>query len=69
MAARVNLAELRFNRGLSPEQLGEKVGVSGRTIRRLERGRRPNPETAFRVASFFGLQPADIWPVEEREAA
>lgn len=67
----MTLRELRFNAGLSPEQLGEKVDVSGPTIRRLEDdpARRPRPDIALKLASFFDLKPSDIWPLDEEVAA
>lgn len=65
----MKLAELRFNRGLTPEQLGEECNVSGRTIRRLENGKRPTVATAKKLADYFDVQPSDIWPIEEPEAA
>lgn len=66
--AALKLRDLRYNRGLSPEQLGELIEVSGRTIRRLEEGHKPTPETALKVASFFGLAPTDLWPLDEEPA-
>ena len=63
-----NLRELRFNRGLSPEQLGKHCKLSGKTIRRLEEGHSPTAKTAKKVAAYFGLEPSDIWPLEGTEA-
>lgn len=58
------LKELRLNAGLSPEQLGARVGVSGMTIRRVERGQcQPTPRTMFLIAQEFGLRPTDLWPI------
>ncbi len=52
----------RINEGLSPEQLGALVGVSGHTIRRVERdGAVPTPRTQFRIAQHFGLRPTELW--------
>ena len=58
------LRELRVNRGLSPEQLGEIVGVSGRTVRRIEGGNRPTPAIALKIAQHFEVEPTDLWPLE-----
>jgi transcriptional regulator with XRE-family HTH domain len=55
--------ELRVNRGLSPEQLGERVGVSGRTIRRVEEGNRPTVRTMFLIALQFDYDVVDLWPL------
>lgn len=55
--------ELRLNRGLSPEQLGIKAEVSGRTIRRIEEGRRPTVRTMFLIAQEFDCDVVDLWPI------
>lgn len=67
----------RLNAGLSPEELASRIaeqsgaGVSGQTIRRLERGTKPNPSTAKQVADYFGTTVTDLWPqlLEDVEAA
>lgn len=58
----MQLRILRLNAGLSPEQLGEQVGVSGDTIRRLETGGRPSARTAKLIADYFGKQATEMWP-------
>lgn len=65
----MKLAELRFNQGLSPEQLGEAVGVAGQTVRRVEAGARPTPAIAKKLADHFEVQPSDIWPLDSKAAA
>lgn len=57
------LKELRINRGLSPEQLGGKLGISGRTIRRVEEGKRPTVRTMFALAREFDCEVTDLWPL------
>lgn len=52
---------LRVNRGLSPEQLGNQIGVSGRTIRRVEDGATPTVRTMFLIAQEFDLEVTDLW--------
>jgi len=53
--------------GLSPETLGAEVGVSGNTIRRIERlGCIPNPRTQFLLARFFDTDPWLIWEMRRR---
>lgn len=70
VVAELTLAERRFNAGLTPEQLGQKAGVSGMTIRRLEEsGRRPTPAIAKKLANHFGVQPSELWPLEEEREA
>lgn len=60
--AAFNLRVMRMNQGLSPEALGDKIGVSGGTIRRLERGLNPTPMVAHKVASYLGKEVSDLWP-------
>jgi len=57
------LAEARYNLDRSPEQIASLVGLSGRTIRRLEdphEARRPRAATLRPLASFYGLDPRFI---------
>jgi DNA-binding XRE family transcriptional regulator len=57
------IRELRIGRGLSPEQLGARVGLSGHTIRRVEEGKnRPTVRTKFLIALEFGMEVRDLWP-------
>lgn len=52
----------RIDLGLSPEQLGYLVGVSGHTIRRIERyGAVPTPRVQFQIAQHFNLRPSQLW--------
>ena len=57
------LFEMRRSLGLSPEQLGHRVGCSGRTIRRIEEGRRPTVRTMFLLAQAFDREVAELWPI------
>lgn len=54
--------EERRERGLTPEELGAKIQISGRTIRRIEDGARPTVRTMFALASYFEVQVKDLWP-------
>jgi len=45
--------KLRLKRGWSQAQLAEMVGVSSRTIQRVERGQQPGLETSKALASVF----------------
>jgi transcriptional regulator with XRE-family HTH domain len=57
------LAEARYNLDRSPEQIASLVGLSARTIRRLEdphEARRPRPATLRQLAAFYGLDPRFI---------
>ena len=60
------LEELRKNKGLSQEQLAEKVLVSRQTIISLEKGRYiPSLDLAFRLSKFFNAPIEDIFIYEE----
>lgn len=59
------LQALRINQGMSPNDLAYRAGVSGNTIRLAEAGFRPTPRVQFAIASVFGSQPLDIWPLED----
>lgn len=60
------LEELRKNKGLSQEQLAEKVLVSRQTIISLEKGRyNPSLDFAFRLSKFFNAPIEDIFIYEE----
>ncbi|MPM24699.1 hypothetical protein SDC9_71183 [bioreactor metagenome] len=60
------LEELRKNKGLSQEQLAEKVLVSRQTIISLEKGRyNPSLDLAFRLSKFFNAPIEDIFIYEE----
>ena len=60
------LEELRKNKGLSKEQLAEKVLVSRQTIISLEKGRyNPSLDLAFRLSKFFNAPIEDIFIYEE----
>jgi transcriptional regulator with XRE-family HTH domain len=57
------LAEARYTLDRSPEQIASLVGLSGRTIRRLEdphERRRPRAATLRPLATFYGLDPRFI---------
>lgn len=57
------IREMRTNEGLTPELLGMKIGVSGRTVRRIEEGHRPTVRTMFLLASEFDLEVSELWPM------
>lgn len=60
----------RIDAGLSPEQLGYMAGVSGHTIRRIERdGVVPTPRVQFLLAQHFGARPTELWRLRQAVAA
>lgn len=55
------LRELRDDRGLSQQELGDKVGLSYVQIGRIERGDSyPSPTSLKNLAKAFGLDRSDI---------
>lgn len=59
------LYDLRMDLELSADALGEKAGVSGDTIRNLERGGRPHTSTAKRLTTFFSREYGRVVPASE----
>ena len=59
------LRHLRFNEGLSVEDLAKRVGVSRQSVYDMEKESygRPRAQTAKAIADVFGVKPTDIWPV------
>lgn len=56
------IRSLRIDRGMSPEQLGHVAGVSGHTIRRIERDAIvPTPRVQFLLARYFEMRPTEVW--------
>jgi transcriptional regulator with XRE-family HTH domain len=64
------LLELRLVRGLSPNDLARRAGVSGNTVRSAEAGRYVAPRTQYAIASALNVDVLDLFPFErQREAA
>lgn len=62
-----NLNKLRTARGMSYDQLGEAIGVNGRTIRRWEAGHQdPNLSDLRRLAAVFKISVARLIGEEAR---
>jgi DNA-binding XRE family transcriptional regulator len=52
----------RVRLGLSPEQYGIRIGVSGMTVRRIEDGCTPFLSTKKKFASALGLEVDELFP-------
>jgi transcriptional regulator with XRE-family HTH domain len=61
------LQELRLNEGLSPNDLGRRAGVSGKSVRLAEEGRTPSPRIQFAIAHALGVEVLDLWPLERQK--
>ncbi len=58
-----NLRRLRFNAGLTQEQLGDRSGVVASTISRLERGQGdPSLSTVVAIARALDASVTDLLP-------
>lgn len=60
-ASRIHQHRVRL--GLSPEQFGVRVGVSGMTVRRVEAGFVPFRSTQAKFAREMGVEIDEIWPL------
>jgi len=64
MAGQMSIAQRRFDAGQTPEELGAEIGISGRTIRRIEEGHVPGPAVAKKIADHFKVKPSALWPID-----
>ncbi|WP_203632633.1 helix-turn-helix transcriptional regulator [Lacticaseibacillus suibinensis] len=56
------LKMLRVQRGLTQDELGKKVGLSGKAVAAWEQGRNtPKPSTMQRIEDFFGVPKEEIF--------
>lgn len=64
---RAKFARLRIDAGLSPMMMSIRADVHVRTIRRLEAGvtREPQAAVVKRLADVLGVNPMDLWTVEQ----
>lgn len=52
----------RIRAGLSPEKLGEELGLDGKTVRNIESGRKPSLGTAHAFAKWLEKDVLDVFP-------
>ena len=65
---KTKLRELRTARGLTQQQLAERVHVSSRTIISLEQGQyNPSLLLAYRIAELFGVTVEDLYCLAENK--
>lgn len=65
----IELARRRWDAGLTPEQLGDRAGVSGMTIRRIEQGKGTTPATLKKLGDYFGCAASELLRDSQPEAA
>lgn len=64
---RNRLKDLRTLRGMTQEELAERVGVSRQTIISIESGRyNPSIMLAYKLASTFGMQIEELFLCAEQ---
>lgn len=51
---------MRYDLRLTPAGLADKAGVAAKTIRAIEAGGIPQPDTAGKIADVFGITPAEL---------
>ena len=64
----VDLRAERHRRGLSATQAAKEIGVSLDVILHAEKGGRPQPKNALKIAKYYGLDVLTQWPLERRAA-
>lgn len=64
----VNLTEERLRRGKSVAKMAEEIGVSEHVLRYAEKGGRPLPDSALKIADHYGVDVIVQWPPLERAA-
>lgn len=69
----INLREERLNRGLSAAQAAKAMKLpsesGAQVLLNAENGSKPRPETAFKIANFYGYKPTEIWPLDQKARA
>lgn len=67
---RLDLKTERLNRGLSLAALSEETGIPKSTLARIETTDiEPAPKTKLALASFYGFEVVELWPVVEKAPA
>jgi transcriptional regulator with XRE-family HTH domain len=56
----IRLEQLRLDARLTPEQLGEQVGLTGRTIRRIEYEHTASAPTLWKLADALDARPSEL---------
>lgn len=65
----VDLKAERLNRGLTLDALSAETDVPKSTLARMEGGVSPRPAVRLKIASYYGYEVTEIWPVEQKAAA
>lgn len=63
-----NVYNLRKDRKISQDKMAADLGISRRTISKVENGEQNlSLEMAYRIAAYFNLMVQDVFPVNEEE--
>lgn len=65
----IRLEQLRLDALLTPEQLADVTGVSGATIRRLEKGQGAQVATLAKLSTYFAVPASELLRPADRAAA
>jgi predicted transcriptional regulator len=68
MSEPINLTVERLRRGKSIPQAATEAGVPEHVLRYAEKGGRPQPENALKIADYFGVDVIVQWPPLEKAA-
>ena len=61
-----NVFNLRKDRKISQDKMAADLGISRRTISKVENGEQNlSLEMAYRIAAYFELMVQDVFPVQE----
>ncbi|MBI5793915.1 helix-turn-helix transcriptional regulator [Candidatus Uhrbacteria bacterium] len=64
-----SIRRLRFDHGMTQEELALRTGVSRQTIMSIERGQtNPSVLLAYKIAAAFGVPITDVFNMEGRLA-
>lgn len=63
-----NVYNLRKDRKISQDKMAADLGISRRTISKVENGEQNlSLEMAYRIAAYFELMVQDVFPVKQEE--
>jgi len=66
---RIELKVARIRAGFNSQQAAaDAMGLERRIVQRAESGGGIRLEHALKLAAFYGLDPLEIWPVEDEKA-
>ncbi|MFK7695674.1 helix-turn-helix transcriptional regulator [Paenibacillus sp. HJGM_3] len=64
---RSNLRDILTERGLKQKYIAEKTGLNRNTISDIVNGKKPEIESALKIAAVLEMHVEEIWSVEEEQ--